>query len=115
MALLTTSLRTTVEPALKRHHLLSQFEIILTGEDVKNHKPDPEIIEKALVALEGNKGAAIIIGDSKSDLGAAHNAGIDPLLYFPMHNRLFYDEKILKSYNPTFITSTFHEVSAFLQ
>lgn len=114
MALLTTSLDTTVQPSLEQHGLSHFFEFILTANDVSNHKPDPEVIHKALEKFGGDKDHSIIIGDSKSDLGAAQNAGIDSLLFFPEHNKPFYDEEVLKSFHPTYTVSEFKELLAIL-
>lgn len=110
MALITTSLRSTVQPALEHNNLTNMFDIFLSAEDVKNHKPDPEIINKALAQLNGIKEKAIIIGDSKSDLGAANSARIDSILYFPEHNEMFFDLEILKSFHPTYIVKDFKKV-----
>ncbi len=110
LALLSSSEKISIEPALDRYKLRNYFEISLFAEDVKHHKPDPEIIEKALKLLGAKKEQAIIIGDSKSDLGAAQNAGIDSLLYFPAHNEKFYKKESLLSLNPTYVVDNFNQV-----
>ncbi len=110
MALITSSLRSTVQPALENNNLINMFDVFLAAEDVKNHKPDPEMINRALAQLTGNKEQAIIIGDSKSDLGSANNAAVDSLLYYPKHNEMFYNLDILKSYRPTFIVDKFKKI-----
>jgi len=102
LALVTSGKLATVQPALENTGLKPMFDLILSEEDVTKHKPDPEIIETAIARLKGTKEQAIIIGDSKSDLGAAQNAQIDSLLYYPDHNRKFYDVKMLQTYHPTY-------------
>jgi pyrophosphatase PpaX len=102
LALLTTSKKELVYPALQYHELSNFFEVVLTAEDVIHHKPDPEIVEKAIKKLHGTKDQSIIIGDSRSDLGAAKNAGIDSILFYPKHNHLFYDLSVLNQYQPTY-------------
>ena len=69
LALITATTIRLVQPALEKTGVTDFFRIILTSEDVEKHKPDPEIVEKAIQKLDGNKDQAIIIGDSKSDLG----------------------------------------------
>ena len=60
------------------------FEIVLAGEDVKEKKPSPEGIERALGFLRcTDRKEAVMIGDSEHDLGAAKNAGIDAILFYP--------------------------------
>ncbi len=110
LALLSSSEKISIEPALKAYNLSDYFEVALFAGDVQHHKPDPEIIEKALNLLGGTKASAIIIGDSKSDLGAAQNAGIDSLLYYPPHNEKFYSRETLIKFNPTYVISDFSEV-----
>lgn len=110
LALLTTSLKPTVQPALEHYNLTNMFEIFLSAEDVKNHKPDPEIINKAIKQLNGKKEQSIIIGDSKSDLSAANNAKIDSILYFPEHNKIFYSIDTLKTFKPTYTINHFKDI-----
>jgi pyrophosphatase PpaX len=115
IALLSSSEKASVDPGLDRHNLRSYFDILLFAEDVKHHKPDPEIIEKALELLGGIKEQAIIIGDSKSDIGAANNAGIDSLLYYPVHNEKFYRKESLIQLNPTYIVNSFNKVFGIVE
>lgn len=110
LALLSSSESVSIEPALDRYNLRQFFEVFLYAGDVQRHKPDPEVIEKALTLMQGTKEKAIIIGDSKSDLGAAKNAGIDSLLYYPKHNQQFYERKVLLQLNPTYIVDDFSQV-----
>lgn len=110
LALLSSSEKSSIEPALDRYQLRKFFDVCLYAGDVINHKPNPEIIDKALKQLSGFKDRAIIIGDSKSDLGAAKNAGIDSMLYFPKHNEQFYSRDTLMSFEPTYVISDFSEV-----
>lgn len=104
IALITTSTITLVKPALEHHGISSFFTSVLTAEDVKRHKPNPEIIELALQKLDGNKQETVIIGDSKSDLGAAQATGIDSVLFYPADHALFYNkQQLIHQYNPTFV------------
>ncbi len=110
LALVTTGKIATVKPALVNNNVLDIFDLILSAEDVKKHKPDPEIIETAIARLQGNTESTIIIGDSKSDLGAAKNAGIDSILFYPEHNHKFYDLDTLRTYNPNYIVKDFKKI-----
>ena len=64
LALVTTSSRESILPAIKRFNLESLFDVIISGSDVTRHKPHPEPLEKALTALKGIKDQAIMIGDT---------------------------------------------------
>jgi HAD superfamily hydrolase (TIGR01549 family) len=69
---------------LIRLNIRQFFETVLAGEDVKEKKPSPEGIERALGFLRcTDRKEAIMIGDSEHDLGAAKNAGIDSILFYP--------------------------------
>jgi len=51
------------------------FDILVGGEDVKLHKPDPESIKLAVRKLGITADEALMIGDSTADIGAANAAG----------------------------------------
>lgn len=110
LALVTTTKKETIAPILKKKNLNRFFGLVLASEDVKKHKPDPEIIHMALQKFGGNKDEAIIIGDSKSDLGAAQNAGIDSILFYPQHNHRFYTLEYLQKYDPTYVDTEFKDI-----
>ncbi len=90
LALVTTSTVQLIAPAIERVGMDQFFSVVLTAEDVTHHKPDAEIVNKALEKLDGKGEEAVIIGDSKSDLGAAQNVGIDSVLFYPPDHELFY-------------------------
>ena len=95
---------------MENNNLTNFFDIVISGDEVENHKPHPEVIEKGLAALNGEKELAIMIGDSRKDLGAAKNAGIDSVLIYPPEHKLYYDLDDLKTYQPTFVASGFKEL-----
>src|SRR5687768_6613994 len=96
LALLTSSMGSTIDAVLEFHQLKDFFEVVVTGDTVTHHKPHPECIEVALEALGISGDKAVMVGDSANDLGAARNAGIDSLLYYPQTHQLFYDLEKLK-------------------
>lgn len=114
LALLTSTKRVMLEPALVHHRLSGIFDVVLTAEDVTKHKPDPEIIFKALEMLGNNPEKSLMVGDSKSDLGAARNAGIDSMLYYPQHNQTFYDLNELSTYAPTYTIREFPQILGYV-
>jgi pyrophosphatase PpaX len=110
LALITSSLHENVAHLLESHNIRQFFDAIIAADDTKNHKPHPEPLEKALALLGGSKEAAVMIGDSDKDLGAAANAGIDSILFYPEEHSKFYDPESLKSYSPTYIVNNFRDV-----
>ncbi|MDD5209851.1 MAG: HAD family hydrolase [Elusimicrobiales bacterium] len=76
MALCTGKSRRAVEISLELMNWEDFFGEIITGDDTKNPKPDPE---GANIILERTKAArqrTIFIGDGSADTGAARGAGI---------------------------------------
>ena len=74
---------------------------IVTMEDVKKHKPDPESIEKILDKFGAEPDEAIMIGDTKFDIGCANRAGVDSVLVGWSH---YVDEEAMaeEGYVPTY-------------
>lgn len=110
LGLLTSSSSKTIHTVLKFHNLDTVFDVVITGDDVEEYKPNPECIVAALEVLHVDPAQAVMIGDSDKDLGAAQNANIDSVLYFPDAHNLFYDLNELKKLNPTHIISDWSEL-----
>jgi pyrophosphatase PpaX len=56
--------------------ILGYFDMIVTGDDVKEHKPSPEGIEVFINKFNLDKEKVLMIGDSTGDIKAAHAAGV---------------------------------------
>ena len=110
LALITTSRHKTIKHLLEKYNMAKFFSVIISGDDVTHHKPHPEPLEKALKALGGSKHKAVMIGDSDKDLGAAANAKIDSILFYPPEHTKFYDLEKLKKLKPTYIVDDFRQV-----
>ena len=52
------------------------FKSVVTGEDVKRPKPDPEGIRLSLRALGVPQGQILMVGDSAADIQAGRDAGV---------------------------------------
>lgn len=61
---------------LKKLGIYEYFDLIITGDEVKEHKPSPEGIEIFLKKYHLSKNDVIMVGDSPSDVKAAHAAGV---------------------------------------
>jgi phosphoglycolate phosphatase len=105
VGIVSSSLKEFIEPALRNHGIAGKFNLIIDGNDVKQHKPDPEAVFKALEILKLDPEDILIVGDSKSDIGAAKNAGIKSVLFYPQTHTLFYNKEILLTYNPDYVIS----------
>lgn len=61
---------------LKKLGVDHYFDLIVTGDDVENHKPSPEGILKFINHFKLNPDRVLMIGDSVSDVIASKGAGI---------------------------------------
>lgn len=77
LAIVSTKYRYRIDGILKREKLNTFFELVIGGEDVKNHKPDPEGLNEAIKRLNVAKNQVVYIGDSIIDALTAKNAEVD--------------------------------------
>ncbi|MFC2083457.1 HAD family hydrolase [Bacteroidota bacterium] len=61
---------------LRQIGIESYFDLIVTGDDVKNHKPSPEGINLFLKKFNLNSQFVLMVGDSPADIKAAQSAGV---------------------------------------
>ena len=87
---------------------------MISADEVINHKPHPEVIEKGMSAIGAIKEQTVMIGDSRKDLEAAKNAGIDSVLIYPESHKTFYDLRQLMTYEPTYVVSGFEELNQLI-
>lgn len=73
-AIVSTKFRRRIEEVLSREGLLDAFHVIVGGEDVRAHKPDPSSLLLAAERLGARH--ALYVGDSVTDARAAERAGI---------------------------------------
>jgi len=73
--LITNTPKDSTVNVLKQFDIYRYFDLVLTSNDVKRSKPDPEIIIKSCKHLKLNPEEVILVGDTKSDVGAGRAAG----------------------------------------
>ncbi len=110
LALLTSSFRHLVYPAIKKHGLQNYFDHIITKDETIRPKPDPWIINSVLEQLGGDKEHSIIIGDSDHDMLLGKNAEVTTVLYYPEHNKRFYRKELVMQHDPDFVISDLLEL-----
>lgn len=74
--LVTTAKRENATDVLRQHQLERFFTEIITGDDVANHKPDPESYLLALQKTGLRPEQVVAFEDSKSGIQSAEAAGI---------------------------------------
>lgn len=110
VGLVTTSKRSYVEGALKNTGLWPYLDVFLGKEDVSQYKPDPEILNKAMIVLGIKPEQTIMIGDSVKDIEAAQRAGVRSVLYFPKRYREFYGSERKLAFKPGRVIEDFEEM-----
>jgi phosphoglycolate phosphatase len=77
LGIVSTKFRYRIEKILGREKLASFFDIIIGGEDVKKHKPNPEGLLKVINYFDTCPQSVLYIGDSRTDEKTAVNAKVD--------------------------------------
>ena len=75
-AIVSTKYRYRIESILEHAGLSGAVDVIVGGEDVTRHKPDPEGLQRALDGLGIEGGHALYVGDHPVDGHAAARAGV---------------------------------------
>jgi HAD superfamily hydrolase (TIGR01549 family) len=76
MSIFTGKGRKTSLITLQQIGMLDYFDLLVTGDDVKNHKPFPDGLIKIMEHYNADPGEVLLIGDAPSDIEAAKAAGI---------------------------------------
>jgi phosphoglycolate phosphatase len=75
-AIVSTKYRYRIESILEHAGLAGAVDLIVGGEDVTRHKPDPEGLQRALAGLGIAVAHALYVGDHPVDGHAAARAGV---------------------------------------
>jgi len=76
IGIVSTKFRYRIKDVLRRDGLLDYFDVIVGGEDVPEHKPNPEGLNLAVSRLGISKERVLFVGDSVTDAETARNAGV---------------------------------------
>ena len=95
---------------LHKFGIFDYFDLIITGDEVVNHKPDAEGILKFLEAYPFPKERVLMVGDAPPDITASRSAGIP--IASVVWDSYAKDEVI--SMQSDFVFHTVAELSAFL-
>jgi beta-phosphoglucomutase-like phosphatase (HAD superfamily) len=83
VAIVSNNSHDAVHAYLTTHHLTGQIDYISarTQADVARLKPHPHLVTQATHALAAEPTASVLIGDSITDIHAAHAAGVPAIGY----------------------------------
>ncbi len=76
LAVATSNLYPAAMKMLHDLNIFRYFDLIVTGDDVERAKPDPECVNYILKSLGCSRDAAIMVGDTPTDIVTGKNAGI---------------------------------------
>jgi HAD superfamily hydrolase (TIGR01549 family) len=78
---IATNRTNTMPTILKTHDLGDAFDLVVTAQDVRRPKPDPEMLLNILTHFDIRPDEAVYVGDSLLDEQAARAAGIPLVAY----------------------------------
>jgi HAD superfamily hydrolase (TIGR01509 family) len=81
-AVATSSYKNRVSRVFEHYHMTSWFDVVITGDEVANVKPHPELYLTALEMLGVDHQSALVLEDSITGARAANNAKI-PFIIVP--------------------------------
>lgn len=76
LGIVSSKMRFGVERGLNRFAMAEWFDVIITADDVANHKPHPEPLLRALEQFDAAPHEAVYVGDSIHDIAAGRAANI---------------------------------------
>jgi HAD superfamily hydrolase (TIGR01549 family) len=91
---------------MNRYRLENVFDSIITGDDSKKLKPDPEALFMCANELKVNPTGCVYIGDTKGDVLAARNANMIPIAV----TWGYHDISVLEGAKPKYIAEDFNEL-----
>lgn len=107
--IVSTNQQRTLEHHLAYHGLSDRFDAVYGREphpdSLRKKKPNPHYLDRALADLDAD--TALFVGDSTSDVQAAHNAGIDSMYVHRDHNGP-------PGVEPTYEAESLHALDALL-
>jgi pyrophosphatase PpaX len=80
LAIVTSRLPSTTMEGLEQYELADYFDLIVTCDDCKKFKPDPEPVLVALERLGKRPEEALMVGDTRNDILCARGAGVKSAL-----------------------------------
>jgi pyrophosphatase PpaX len=96
---------------LKKLKIYDYFNLIITGDEVKEHKPSPEGITLFLEKFNLSKDEVLMVGDSPADIKASRTAGVKiASVIWDSYSR----DEVLKL-KPDYLFNSVIELKEFLQ
>lgn len=105
LAVVTSKRRDVVEMGLNLCGLKQYFPVVVTYDDVENHKPEPDALHLALEQLRKSE-RVLMVGDNSHDIHGADNAGVDSVgVAWSVKGRAF-----IEALKPTYVIDSMSEL-----
>ena len=109
LAVCTNKPRATTDPVIQKLKLKKYFSVICCGDEIPYQKPDGRHIRFILNLMNLTSDQVVMIGDSKTDVEAAHDAGVRSITV-----SYGYDEDVLNNSKLDLVVSTLEQVPGAL-
>lgn len=107
LGIVSTKRRSTIEDTLEVHDLMDLFDVVVGYEDVRELKPKPEGLLKAIEDISASASDTVYVGDSLIDLEAGRQAGI-PVIAVASGTTSY---ETLKARNPEMVLRYFTDLA----
>ncbi len=114
LALITLAKRYYIERMLKQTGLSKYFHSVVSCDDVRKPKPDPESIILSCSNLSVESQDVLMVGDARGDILMGKAGGCKTALFLPDDNKSFYNFEILKQTKPDYIFHNFKELGEII-
>jgi len=106
LGIITSKYRKPVMDVLFHFGIAELFDSVVTGYEVKKHKPKPDIVLEAAKRLGVNPKQCVVVGDSPVDVESGKRAGSFTIAV--VSNT--YDRKLLEDAKPTIVIEQLEEI-----
>lgn len=109
-AIVTSTLRPTLDTILKLLGCDTLFDTTLSWEDSSKNKPDPDPLFIAMERLDAIPEETMMVGDNEVDIIAGHAASVTSVWYYPEINGLYYPKNMFAHHKPHYTITHFKEL-----
>jgi len=113
-SIITFQYRWYMDMMMKQYDIAPYIDKIISADDVKHPKPNPEAITKFCTMSNLIPEECLMVGDSRGDILMGKTAGSKSVLFHPNDYSRYYNFAELEKTNPDFIIQNIEEVFKFI-
>lgn len=103
IAIITFAYRWYIDEKIKQFNLKEYVDIVISSDEVKNAKPDPEAVLKVLNKFKIAPQESLVVGDAKNDILMGKAAKAKTALFAPKSYNSYYDLNEIKQAEPDYV------------